>query len=257
MSRPDLHAEPDPRHDGSTTGEVPMTPVLTYPVDAGRAEPGVSVGWTRRAEIRFDTGVDLSDDLFGPADLLGAAFAACLLKNVERFSRLLPFRYEGASVHVELEREDRPPRIARIRYQLRLITDETPHRVELLKRNLVGFGTIYNTLLRACEVTGEVVAAAPAMIPAPTDRRVCSRAGPPPACGRLRGVAATRRTCREVVRAPGLPTTPGPRRRRSRPGPRRARRRVVRETAGPIPVAGRDDSIPRSDAFRVAFRVAE
>lgn len=39
MSRPDLHAEPDPRHDGSTTGEVPMTPVLTYTVDAGRAEP--------------------------------------------------------------------------------------------------------------------------------------------------------------------------------------------------------------------------
>lgn len=75
-----------------------MTPVLTYTVDAGRAEPGVSIGRTRRAEIRFDTGVDLSEDLFGPADLLGAAFTTCLLKNVERFSHLLPYRYEGASV---------------------------------------------------------------------------------------------------------------------------------------------------------------
>jgi len=138
-----------------------MTPVLTYSVDAGRAEPGVSIGWTRGAEIRFDTGVDLSDDLFGPTDLLGAAFAACLLKNVERFSRLLPFRYEGASAHVSLEREDRSPRISRIRYQLRLTTDEPPHRIELLERNLVRFGTIYNTLLRACEVTGEVVADPP------------------------------------------------------------------------------------------------
>jgi len=135
-------------------------PVLTYTVDAGRTGPGVSIGRTRHAEIRFDTGVDLSDDLFGPADLLGAAFAACMLKNVERFSHLLPFRYEGAHVHVALEREDRPPRITRIHYQLRLATDEPPHRVELLERNLVSFGTIYNTLLRACDVKGEVVAEA-------------------------------------------------------------------------------------------------
>jgi len=133
-------------------------PVLTYTVDAGRAEAGVSVARTRDAEIRLDTGVDLSDDLFGPADLLGAAFAACLLKNVERFSRLLPFRYQGAHVHVTLEREDRPPRISRIRYQLRLVTDEPAHRVNLLERNLVQFGTIYNTLSRACDVNGEVVA---------------------------------------------------------------------------------------------------
>ena len=136
-------------------------PVLTYTVDAGRTGPGVSIGRTRHAEIRFDTGVDLSDDLFGPADLLGAAFAACMLKNVERFSQILPFRYESASVQVSLEREERPPRIALIHYQLHLITDEPHHRVELLQRNLVEFGTIYNTLAAACEVSGEVVAQAP------------------------------------------------------------------------------------------------
>ena len=135
-----------------------MVPALTYTVDAGRVEAGVSAARTRGAEIRVDTGVELSDDLFGPADLLGAAFAACLLKNVERFSHLLPFRYEAASVHVTLEREQRPPRISRIRYQLRLTTDEPPQRVKLLERNLVQFGTIYNTLSRACDVSGEVVA---------------------------------------------------------------------------------------------------
>jgi hypothetical protein len=30
----------------------------------------VSVAWTRGAEIRFDAGVDLAEDFFGPADLL-------------------------------------------------------------------------------------------------------------------------------------------------------------------------------------------
>ncbi len=139
-----------------------MSSPLTYTVDAARIGPDASVGRTRRAELRFDTGAELSDDVFGPADLLGAAFAACLLKNVERYSRILPFSHQGAHVRVTLEREDRPPRIARIRYELRLVTDEAPERVDLLERNLVRFGTIYNTLARSCEVSGRVVAEAPA-----------------------------------------------------------------------------------------------
>ena len=152
--RPSLRID---RPGGRLLHRNPTMPVLTYSVDAGRAGEGVAVAWTRDTEIRFDTGVDLSDDLFGPANLLGAAFAACLLKSVERFSHLLPFRYEGATVHVSLEREQRPPRISKIRYELRLVTDEPPQRVRLLERNLVRFGTIYNTLSHACDVSGEVV----------------------------------------------------------------------------------------------------
>ena len=155
MDRP--HRDQAPALIDPTRRRIPTVPALTYVVDAGRAGEGVSVAWTRDAEIRFDTGVDLADDLFGPAEALGAAFAACLLKNVERFSHILPFRYEGASVHVTLEREQRPPRISKIRYELRLVTDEPEQRVRLLERNLVQFGTIYNTLSHACDVSGEVV----------------------------------------------------------------------------------------------------
>ncbi len=151
----ELPARADP-HEPASRG-IPTVPASTYTVDLARVEPGASIARTRGAEIRVDTGVDPSDDLFGPADLLGGAFAACLIKNVERFSHILPFRYEGASVHVTLEREQRPPRISRIRYELRLVTDEPEQRVKLLERNLVQFGTIYNTLSRACDVSGEIV----------------------------------------------------------------------------------------------------
>ncbi|MEX2183801.1 MAG: OsmC family protein [Chloroflexota bacterium] len=129
----------------------------TYRVAARRVAPDVSTGSTRNAEIRFDTGADLSEDLFGPADLLAAAFAACMLKNVERFSGILPFRYDDAAVDVTLEREDRPPRITRVTYELRLATDEPADRVDLLGRNLRQFGTIYNTLSQACAVSGAIV----------------------------------------------------------------------------------------------------
>ena len=38
-------------------------------------------------DIRFDGSATTRDDLPGPADLLAAALAACILKNVERFSK--------------------------------------------------------------------------------------------------------------------------------------------------------------------------
>jgi uncharacterized OsmC-like protein len=87
-----------------------------------------------------------------------AAFAACLLKNVERFSRLLPFEYQDAAVQVRGERQEHPPRFTQIHYMLRLVTNEPPNRVELLHRNLAKFGTVYNTLAAGAQVQGQILA---------------------------------------------------------------------------------------------------
>ncbi|MGB8652753.1 MAG: OsmC family protein [Mycobacteriales bacterium] len=93
----------------------------------------------------------------GPADLLASAFAACLLKNVQRASQLLPFRYQHAEVDVEARRQDSPPRFIEISYELRIATDEPERRVDLLHHNLRQYGTIYNTLAAVCQVHGTVV----------------------------------------------------------------------------------------------------
>lgn len=134
---------------------------LRYAVEAATRGGGLSSARTRQATIEFDTSTGQSEMHMGPADLLAAAFAACVLKNVERFSGMLPFRYDGASISVTAEREDRPPRISRIHYLLRLRTDEPAQRVDLLRRNIERFGTIFNTLAAACEVTGEIVIEVP------------------------------------------------------------------------------------------------
>lgn len=138
--------------------------LLTYSVRACVTAPGVSHGAIvgKEADVTFDTSAGQSDTLPGPADLLVTAFAACVLKNVERMSHLQPFRYTGAEIDVTAKREERPPRISAIRYRLTVMTDEPPRRVELLHRNIVRQGTIFNTLARACEVTGEIVAVSPA-----------------------------------------------------------------------------------------------
>ncbi len=93
----------------------------------------------------------------GPAELLCAALAACLLKNVERFSTLLPFRYDAARVHVSAVRQDSPPRFTHFTYRLEIVTDEPERRVELFHKNIRKFGTVSGTLGLAAEVVGELV----------------------------------------------------------------------------------------------------
>ena len=131
----------------------------TYTVHAGATPGGPAVAHAGSETITFDGswGVAVPSGLPGPADLLASAFAACLLKNVERSSQLMPFRYEDVDVVVTAHRQDSPPRFTGIHYELYLVTDEPPRRVELLHENLRRYGTVYNTLASVCEVEGTIV----------------------------------------------------------------------------------------------------
>ena len=141
----------------------------------GAATPGVGQRYEATGSVRaggvghldahglstsFDGTAGRDDALPGPADILCAALSACILKNVERFSRLLSFSYESATVHVVAEREEPPPRVTRMRYALEIVTDEPVARLELLHRNIQQFGTITNTLAKACDVDGTIRAVA-------------------------------------------------------------------------------------------------
>lgn len=129
-----------------------------YDVTATTTGTGVSTIRTKRSDLRFDSSPRQGDELPGPADLLTAAFAACILKNVERMSELLPFAYEEATVEVTAERQDAPPKITRVTYDLTVVTDESDQRVDLLQRNIERHGTIFNTIAAVCDVTGTVSA---------------------------------------------------------------------------------------------------
>ena len=133
----------------------------TYTATAVTHAGGAAVARARTSEIAFDGTAKSGDALPGPADLLCTALAACILKNVERFSHILPFRYESASVEVTAERQEPPPRIVRMHYRLRVVTDEPANRLAMLHKNIKLFGTITNTLGAACEVSGDIEAIPP------------------------------------------------------------------------------------------------
>ena len=126
-----------------------------YEARATATGGGVALIHTRQSVVPFDSSPHQGDELPGPADLLTSAFAACMIKNVERMGGLLPFQFQCASVDVHAKRQDNPPKITRITY---VLTVEPDHRVDLLHRNIQRHSTIYNTLAAACEVTGTITA---------------------------------------------------------------------------------------------------
>lgn len=130
--------------------------MLNYQVTAEQVIANVSTARAKRAQIYFDSSPGQSEHLLNPAELLLSAFAACLLKNVERLAPILRFNYQRAAVDVQGVREDKPPRLTHIDWTLTLWTEEPQSRVDLLDRNLRKQGTIYNTLAATCSVSGSI-----------------------------------------------------------------------------------------------------
>ena len=125
----------------------------------GETRPGGDAhATTLAATIPFDGSSSMGPDIPGPAHLVASALAACVLKNVERFSQMLPFEYSAATVNVTLERENSPPRIVSATYVLNVSTDESAPRCKLLHKNIRKYGTISNTLALACELGGSMQA---------------------------------------------------------------------------------------------------
>lgn len=108
-------------------------------------------------EDSFDFGITPdSTELASPVDLLLGAFAACVLKNVERFSSILKFSYESAGIEVIAQREDRAPVIIEISYVLKIRSDDEKLNAQLLQKNITKHGTIYNTLAKSTQITGTI-----------------------------------------------------------------------------------------------------
>lgn len=128
--------------------------MLDYSVRAVRRDRHASLATCKQAGLEMDTDPAGRADAFNPAELLLAAVAACMLKNLERVAPLLTFRFSGAEVRVHGMREDRPPRLVRIEYEIILDTEEPDRRLVLMHENIRRYGTISNTVAAAVELSG-------------------------------------------------------------------------------------------------------
>lgn len=78
---------------------------------------------------------------------------------------MLKFSYQSAEIDAQARRQDTPPKFVEIEYEIRIVTDESERRLELLERNLSQYGTVYNTLTVVFNVRGTIVAVPAGTIP--------------------------------------------------------------------------------------------
>src|SRR5687767_11838763 len=128
--------------------------MMDYSVKARRIDAHGSVATTKAAELLLDTDVKGRPDAFNPAELLLAAVAACMIKGIERVTPLLEFELRGVEIRLHAVRQDRPPRIESIDYEILVDTDENDHRLDLLHDNVRKYGTISNTVAAATRLSG-------------------------------------------------------------------------------------------------------
>ena len=128
--------------------------MLEYHVSACRIDSHGSEATTKEARIVLDTDMAGRPDAFNPAEMLLASLAACILKGTERVIPMLQFDLRGIEVSLRGVRQDSPPKMIRIDYEIAVDTDETDTRLNLLHKNLQKYGTIYNTLAGATELAG-------------------------------------------------------------------------------------------------------
>jgi len=130
--------------------------MLEYEITARRIDSHGSRAACKEAELIIDTDISGRRDAFNPAELLLTALAACILKNMERIAPMIHFEYHGVTVRVHGVRQDSPPRMARITYQILVETEEDERKLDLMHDNIRKFGTIYNTVAAACELSGDL-----------------------------------------------------------------------------------------------------
>ncbi len=130
--------------------------MLEYEITARRVDAHGSVAACKDTEIVLDTDVSGRMDAFNPAELLLAAVAACMIKGIERVTPMLKFDLRGVEVRLHGMRQDSPPRMRSIEYELIIDTDEEDRRLELLHTNVLKHGTISNTVAAATELRGVI-----------------------------------------------------------------------------------------------------
>ncbi len=110
----------------------------------------------KNASLKLDTNLQGTADAFNPAELLLAAISACMIKGIERVAPILNFSFSGVEVKLHGIRQDVPPKMESIEYEIVVETDEDQHRLDLLHKNIQQYGTVFNTVTSGTNLTGTI-----------------------------------------------------------------------------------------------------
>ena len=127
---------------------------MQFDVVSVRLSAHASESRCKQATITLDTDLAGNPQAFNPAELLLAALSACMIKGIERVTPILKFQLRGVEVHVHGVRQDVPPRLESITYEIIIDSDEADRRLDLLHENVRKYGTVFNTVAPGTALSG-------------------------------------------------------------------------------------------------------
>lgn len=131
-------------------------PKMKFDVMSVRLSAHASESRCKDAVITLDTDMAGNREAFNPAELLLAALSACMIKGIERVTPILKFQLRDVEVNVHGVRQDVPPRLESITYEIIVDTDEPDQRLNLLHENVRKYGTVFNTIAPGTALTGRL-----------------------------------------------------------------------------------------------------
>ncbi|MDO6803535.1 OsmC family protein [Wenyingzhuangia sp. 1_MG-2023] len=130
--------------------------MIDYQIKASSITNQEAVVKIKQSYTNFGITAETAKTLPNPAELFLSSFAACILKNVERFSVMMKFTYTKATLTVNATRLENPPKMDNIIYNLIICSNDKKLNLKLLKKNIEQYGTIYNTVKLICAVSGTI-----------------------------------------------------------------------------------------------------
>lgn len=132
--------------------------MMTFKVSAKRIDASGSLVHSKEAELVIDTSMSGRPDALNPVELLLAALSACIIKGIERVASTLGIEYRSVKVALTAHRPVDEARIEDITYVIRIGTSADQAKLDLLHKNLMKFGTIYNTVKSGTKLSGSIAA---------------------------------------------------------------------------------------------------
>jgi uncharacterized OsmC-like protein len=129
---------------------------MTFLVHAQRIDAHGSVAHCKQASITIDTDLGGRDDALNPAELLFAALSACMIKSIERVAPIIKLQLRGVDVRVHSVRQDKPPRLESVDYEIVVDIDEDDRQLDLLHQNVKKYGTVFNTIAPGTALSGTI-----------------------------------------------------------------------------------------------------
>lgn len=132
---------------------------MNYTVTVARQDESHAVASARGHELTLNVKKGDGAAGFNAAETLLAALGTCLLTNINAIAGKMRLQIDDARVAFTAVRQDNPPLLTQVQYNLILASPEPPEKLEELYRLAVKWGTVANTVTQGIQADGRLTIA--------------------------------------------------------------------------------------------------